>query len=80
MGALFTIIWPVQFTNMAYVLSILIDKSFYWQKIAKQSRSSYNSTGEGAIRTKSSAKASKKSCKDAIVYARLFYPCILRYV
>jgi hypothetical protein len=28
MGALFIIIWPVQFTNMAYVLSILIDKSF----------------------------------------------------
>jgi hypothetical protein len=53
-------------------------KSFAKQKEAKQVSSNYNSVGDGAIRTKSSAKASRNSYSDAIVYARRFCPCMLQ--
>lgn len=42
------------------------------QKVAKQFNSPYNSCGEGASKTKSSAYANKNSYKDAIVYASRF--------
>jgi hypothetical protein len=47
------------------------------QKVEKQFISSYSSVGEGDIRTKSSAKASKNNYKDAIVYALRLVPSIL---
>ena len=52
-------------------------RSFSTQKFAKQSISCYKSAGEGAIRTKSSAKASKNSYNDAIVYFLLLLPSML---
>ena len=67
----------MQFTNIACVFSILIFRSFAWQKVAKQSSNNYNSDGEGAIRTKSSAKASKNNYSDAIVYALRLLPSML---
>ena len=63
---------------MAFVLSVLICKSFKAQNEAKQSKRSWSSTEDGATRTKSSAKASINNCRDAIVYALLLLPCILR--
>ena len=67
---------------MASVLPILIFKSFSLQKSTKQFSNCCKSLGEGAIRTRSSAKESKNSYNDAIVYARLFVPsmlCFLKY-
>ena len=58
---------------MASVLPIFIVKSFTLQKATKQSSNCYNSPGEGAIRTRSSANESKNNCRDAIVYARVLY-------
>jgi hypothetical protein len=63
---------------MAFVLSIFISKSLDLQKRVKQFNNNYNSWGEGAIRTKSSAKASMNNYNDAIVYSYLFLLCILR--
>lgn len=62
---------------MASVLPIFIVKSFTLQKSTKQSSNCYNSPGEGAIRTRSSANESKNNCRDAIVYARRFVPSVL---
>ena len=56
-----------QFTYMALVFVKFITKSFYVQNYTKQSVRRYNSPGEGASRTKSSANASKKIYRDAIV-------------
>jgi hypothetical protein len=52
---------------MALVFVVFIIKSFYVQNYTKQSVRRYNSPGEGASRTKSSANASKKIYRDAIV-------------
>ena len=65
---------------MASVLPILIVKSFNLQKSAKQLSNCYKSPGEGAIRTRSSAKESKNNCSDVIVYARRFDPSMLCYL
>jgi hypothetical protein len=54
---------------MAKVFEILTCRSLSTQKTAKQLIRDYNSVGDGAIRTKSSAKASKNNYSDAIVYA-----------
>jgi len=48
------------------------------QKELKQSNKDYSSVGDGAIKTKSSAKASINNCSDAIVYDLLLLPCMLR--
>jgi hypothetical protein len=61
----------VQFTNIALVFPRFISKEFFSQKRTKQFIKSYSSIGEEAIRTKSSAKARRNNCKDAIVYACL---------
>ena len=50
---------------------MFMSRSFSLQKRPKQFKRSYNSIGDGAIRTKSSAKASMKNYSDAIVYACL---------
>ena len=52
-------------------------RSFSTQKTAKQLIRDYNSVGDGAIRTKSSAKASKNNYSDAIVYALRLLPSML---
>jgi hypothetical protein len=57
----------MQLTYIALVFLILILRLFSEQNIAKQSVKSYNSPGVGASRTISSAKASKKIYRDAIV-------------
>jgi hypothetical protein len=54
-------IYSLQFTNMALVLPMFISREFYLQKRIKQFINSYSSKGEGAIRTKSSAKASRNN-------------------
>jgi hypothetical protein len=65
---------------MAFVLPMFISKSFKLQKRAKQFNSDYSSYGDGAIRTKSSAKASINNCSDAIVYSCLLLLSILRLI
>jgi hypothetical protein len=62
---------------MAKVFEILTCRSLSTQKTAKQLIRDYNSVGDGAIRTKSSAKASKNNYSDAIVYALRLLPSIL---
>jgi hypothetical protein len=62
---------------MASVFDILISSALSTQNLPKQLVKSYNSSGEGASRTTSSAKASKKSYNDAIVYARRLVVLIL---
>jgi hypothetical protein len=52
-------------------------RSFSTQKTAKQLIRDYNSSEDGAIRTKSSAKASKNNYSDAIVYALRLLPSML---
>jgi hypothetical protein len=54
-------------TYMALVFERLISSLFSLQNCTKQSVSLYNSSGEGATKTKSSANESKKIYKDAIV-------------
>ena len=66
-----TYIYSLQFTNIAFVLPMFMSRSFSLQKRPKQFKRSYNSIGDGAIRTKSSAKASINNYSDAIVYACL---------
>jgi hypothetical protein len=56
---------------MALVLPMFISKSFMLQKRVKQFNSNYSSFGDGAIRTKSSAKASINNYSEAIVYSCL---------
>ena len=67
----------LQFMYMALVFLTFTCRSFSVQNYTKQSISSYNSVGEGASSTKSSAKVSKNNYTDAIVYARLLLPGIL---
>ena len=55
-------------------------RSFSIQKVSKQVIRYDSLTGDGAIRTKSSAKASKNSYSDAIVYALRLLPSILHLV
>jgi hypothetical protein len=62
---------------MALVLPMFISRSFSLQNLTKQFIRSYSSIGDGAIRTKSSAKASKNNYNDAIVYACLLVLSIL---
>lgn len=64
-------------TYIALVLVTFITSAFSVQNLTRQSVKLYNSKGLGAIRTKSSAKASKKSYKDAIVYALRLLPLLL---
>ena len=45
-----------------------MSRLFLSQKRIKQFNRSYSSIGEGAMRTKSSAKASKNNYREAIVY------------
>ena len=52
-----TYIYSLQFINIAVVLPMFISKLFLSQNFIKQFISSYNSNGDGAISTKSSAKA-----------------------
>jgi hypothetical protein len=73
----FTIRVSTQFIYIALVFLAFICKSFSVQNYTKQFMSSYNSTGSGASRTRSSAKASKNIYNDAIVYARRLVPLIL---
>ena len=53
------------------VLPILINREFVLQKVDIRSSRPYSSYGDGASKTRSSAYASMKSCKEAIVYAVL---------
>jgi hypothetical protein len=69
-SSLFTYNFPLQFIYIASVFDILISNAFSSQKVLKQFITHYNSSGEGASRTTSSAKASKNNYNDAIVYAR----------
>jgi hypothetical protein len=52
---------------MALVLPIFILSEFLQQKVCTRLSNSYNSLGEGASNTKSSAYASMNNYKDAIV-------------
>ncbi len=70
--------FPTLFTYIAFVFLTFIESEFSLQNYTKQSVRSYNSSGLGATRTKSSAKASKNNCNDAIVYARRLLPIMLR--
>jgi hypothetical protein len=70
---LLTVRLPLQFMNMASVLPTLISSEFSVQKLLKQFSIHYNSSAEGAIRTTSSANASKNNYNDAIVYAWRFF-------
>jgi hypothetical protein len=70
----------LQFTYIALVFFAFTCKSFSVQNYTRQSISNYNSEGVGASRTKSSAKISKNIYIDAIVYARLYLPCILCFL
>lgn len=65
---------PTLFTYIAFVFLTFIESAFSLQNCTKQSVRSYNSSGLGATRTKSSAKASKNNCNDAIVYALRLLP------
>jgi hypothetical protein len=69
-----------QFMYMALVFFTFTCKSFSLQNYTTQFIKSYNSLGEGASRTKSSAKVSRKICIDARVYARFLLPVILFYL
>jgi hypothetical protein len=53
-------IYPSQLTNIALVLLMLIFSEFALQKAVKRCNNAYNSVGEGASNTKSSAYASIK--------------------
>jgi hypothetical protein len=57
---------PLQLIYIASVFDILISSALSTQNLPKQLVKSYNSSGEGASRTTSSAKASKKSYNIAI--------------
>ena len=70
----------LQFIYVAFVFLAFTCKSFSAQNYTKQSISSCNSVGDGASRTKSSAKISKNIYIDAIVYARLLLPGILCFL
>ena len=70
----------LQLMYMAFVFLTFVCKSFSLQNCTKQSIRSCNSVGEGASRTKSSAKDSKNINTDANVYARLLLPCILCFL
>ena len=70
----------LQLMYMAFVFLTFTCKSFSLQNYTKQSIRSYNSVGDGASRTKSSAKDSKNIYTDANVYARLLLPCILCFL
>jgi hypothetical protein len=77
---LLTYIYSLQLTNIAFVLPMLISRSLLSQKRLKQFTRCYNSRGDGAIRTKSSAKANMNNYREAIVYAcllLLLMPCLL---
>jgi hypothetical protein len=63
--------------NIAFVLPIFISKSFAVQNFKKWFSSYYNSSGDGASSTRSSAKARTNNYKDAIVNACLFVPSTL---
>ena len=76
---LHTYIYPLQFTNIAFVLPMLISRLLLAQKRVKQFISSYSSSGEGAIRTKLSANASRNNYREAIVYSCLFPLSMLHY-
>jgi hypothetical protein len=62
-----TYIYSLQFTNIAFVLPMFISRSFLSQNLIKQFINSYNSKGDGAINTKSSAKANMNNYRDATV-------------
>ena len=64
-----TLSFPLQLIYITSVLDIFITSKFSSQNVLKQFNKHYNSFGEGANRTISSAKASKNNCNDAIVYA-----------
>lgn len=70
-------ILELQFTNIAYVLSRFILSAFYLQNYSNLLTRFYNSSGEEAISTTSSAKDSKNNYSDAIVYAYRFVLSIL---
>ena len=59
--------------NIASVLPTFIYSEFSSQKLLKQFSRLYSSPAEGAIRTTSSAKASKNNYMDAIVYACYYF-------
>ena len=69
---------PTLLIYIAFVFLTFIESAFSLQNFTNQSVNSYNSSGLGATRTKSSAKASKNNCNDAIVYARRLLPFMLR--
>ncbi len=58
---------PLQWMSMTLVLSVLITRSFWIQNSSKHERRIYSFEGPAAIRATSSAKANKKSWRDAIV-------------
>lgn len=72
-----TVNYPEQFTNIAFVFPMLSSRLFVEQNSKKWFNTSYRTTGDGAIRTKSSANASKISYNDASVNACLLLPSIL---
>jgi len=84
-STVFTDIYPIfnistLFTYMAFVFLAFIVKLLSVQNYTKQSVRRYNSPGEGASSTKSSANASKKIYNEAIVYARRLVPSILLFL
>jgi hypothetical protein len=64
---IFTYTYALQFINMALVLPTFICNEFLQQKVCTRLSNSYNSLGEGASSTKSSAYASINNYKEAIV-------------
>jgi hypothetical protein len=64
---LLTNIYPVQLTNMALVLPLLIVRELLVQKVCRRCNNPYNSYGDGASRTRLSAYASINSYKEAMV-------------
>ena len=65
-------ILELQLTYIAYVLSRFIHRAFSLQNCSKQETKFYNSSGDEAKRTTSSAKDSMNNYSDAIVYACRF--------
>jgi hypothetical protein len=71
------IIYALQLINIALVFPILIVRELALQKEDKRCSKAYNSYGEGAINTRSSAYANINNYNDANVYAARFSELVL---
>jgi hypothetical protein len=61
------IIYALQLTNIAFVFPILIVRELALQKVDRRCNKAYNSYGDGAISTRSSAYANMNNYNDAKV-------------